>query len=438
MMAQVLRIIAKIKLNKNQRLMKTRILTAVLALTSVVAFAQNREIRRAGSAIDDGNYQEAMDYLNQAEPEIADANQSRQADFYLYRGFALVGDGENVSTEDLLAAAEAFKKAQELEHERATEGIQTVSNALINGAINDQNSQDFDSATEKLYAGYQLNQQDTIYLYYAASNAVNAGSYETALNYYEELKDLGFTGVTTQFLATNKETGEDELMPSAEQMDLFVKAGTHTNPRTEVTESRKGEIAKNTALIYIERGEQEKAITAMEEAKAENPNDIALLQAEADMYYNMDDMAKYREIMEQVVEQDPENPNLYYNLGVSTSELGDNEKALEYYEKALELDPQMTNARINMAFLILSKERDIVEEMNQLGTSAADNKKYDALAEERQAIYSQALPHLEAVLENDPSNIEAARTMMNIYYQLDQADKAEEMQSKINELEAAQ
>ena len=418
--------------------MKTRILTAVLALTSVVAFAQNREIRRAGSAIDDGNYQEAMDYLNEAEPDLADANQSRQAEFHLYRGYALVGDGEGKSTEDLLAAAESFKKAQELGHDQAPEGIQAVSNALINAAINDQNSQNFDAATEKLYAGYQLNQQDTIYLYYAASNAVNAGDYDTALDYYEELKNLGFTGVTTQFLATNNETGEDELMPSAEQMDLFVKAGTHSNPRTEVTESRKGEIAKNTALIYIEQGNDQKAIAAMEEAKAENPNDIALLQAEADMYYRMDDMAKYREIMEQVVEQDPENPNLYYNLGVSTSELGETERAMEYYEKALELDPQMTNARINIAFLILSKEREIVEEMNSLGTSAADNKKYDELGKERQEVYSEALPHLRAVLENNPDNIEAARTMMNIYYQLNEPDKAEEMKQRVADLEAGQ
>lgn len=417
--------------------MKTRILTAVLALTTVVAFAQKREIRRAGKAVEKGEYQEAMSHLQEAEASLDGANQSQQADFHLYRGYALVGNGENVPTQDLMEAVESFKKAKELGHDEADAGIQTVSNALINAAISDQNAQDFEAATEKLYASYDLNQQDTIYLYYAASNAVNAGNYDVALDYYEELKDLGFTGISTQYLATNKETGEEELMPSAEQMDLFVKAGTHTNPRTEVTESRKGEIAKNTALIYIERGEDEKAIAAMEDAKRENPNDIALMQAEADMYYRMGDMGKYRDIMEQVVEQDPENPNLYYNLGVSTSELGDNEKAIEYYEKALELDPQMTNARINIAFLILSEEREIVEEMNSLGTSAADNKKYDELGEKRMEIYQEALPHLETVLENNPDNIEAARTMMNIYYQLNEPEKAEEMKQKVADLEAA-
>lgn len=415
--------------------MKTRILTAVLALSTVVAFAQKRDIRRAGKAVDKAEYQEALNHLNEAKPKLADADQDEKADYYLYRGYALIGNGENVPTNDLMEATEAFKKAQELGHEEAQQGLTTASNALVNAAIADQNAQDFSAAADKLYTGYQLNEQDTLYLYYAASNAVNAQEYSRALEYYEELQDLGFTGIETQYVATNKETGEEELMGSKEQRDLFIKSGNYENPQTRVTESKKGEIAKNIALIYIQQGETDKAIAAIDRALEDNPNDPALMQAQADVYYNMGDMAKYREIMEKIAEQNPNDAVLFYNLGVSSAELGEKDRAIEYYNRAIELDPEMSNARINMAYIILSEEAPLVEQMNTLGMSKADQKKYDELAEKRQEIYRKALPHLEKVIANDPNNIEAFRTLMNIHYQLGNTDKAEEIKAKIAELE---
>lgn len=404
---------------------------------TVVSFAQKKEIRRAGKAVEKGDYQEAKNYLNQAEAKLAGADQDEQADFYLYKGYALVGNGENVPTADLMQAAEAMKKAKELGQEEAQAGMVTVSNALVNSAIADQNSQNFQEAAKKLETSYRLNTEDTIYLYYAASNAVNTKDYDTALKYYNELQDLGFTGEEVMYTAVNKETGEEERMASKEQRDLFVKAGTYINPQDKKSESRKGEIAKNIALIYIEQGEDEKAIAAIDEAKQANPGDANLMQAEADMYYKMGDMAKYRETIEQVLETNPDDATLYYNLGVSSAELGEKDRAIEYYKKAIELDPTMHNARINIAYVILSQEEPLVQEMNSLGMSKADQQKYDELAEQRQEIYREALPHLEKVLENDSDNIEAARTIMNIHYQLNQTEEAEAMKAKIEQMQGA-
>ncbi|MDX1752949.1 MAG: tetratricopeptide repeat protein [Salinimicrobium sediminis] len=417
--------------------MKTRILTAVLALFTVVSFAQKKEIKRAGKAVEKGEYQEAKDYLNQAEAQLANADEDEKAEFYLYKGYALIGNGENVPAADLMAASEAMQKAKELGHAEAQQGATAVSNALVNSAIADQNAEKYGQAAEKLNSAYRMNTQDTLYLYYAASNAVNGQDYDSALKYYEELQDLGFTGEEVIYTAVNKETGEEERMASKEQRDLFVKAGTYINPQEKKSESRKGEIAKNIALIYIEKGEKDKAIAAMETAKKENPNDSGLMQAEADMYYKMGDMKKYRETIEKVVEQNPNDAILYYNLGVSSAELGEHERAIEYYKRAIELDPEMSNARINIAFVILSKEQPLVEEMNKLGMSKADQKKYDELAKERQEIYKEALPHLQKVIAKDPTNIEAARTIMNIHYQLNQNEEAEAMKAKIAEMEAS-
>lgn len=46
---------------------------------------------------------------------------------------------------------------------------------LINSAVEDNNNKNYEEAAGKLYMGYQLSPQDTVYLYYAASSAVNGG-----------------------------------------------------------------------------------------------------------------------------------------------------------------------------------------------------------------------------------------------------------------------
>ncbi|WP_282018235.1 tetratricopeptide repeat protein [Salegentibacter mishustinae] len=412
--------------------MKTNIFTVALSFLSVAAVAQKSEIRDAGDAVEDGNYAEAKTELQTAESMLSEANEKWTERFYLYKGQAYLGNGENASLEDLEIAAEAFQKAQELgNEEEAVQGFEQVRNALVQSAINDQNTEDFENASDKLYYSYQLNKQDTLYLYYAAANSLNGQDYATALEYYKDLKELGYDGSGVEYLATNVETGEEEIMSTKEQRDIMLKTGEYENPQERKIPSKKGEIAKNIALIYIQEGEDEKAIDAIKDAKAENPDNIALLQAEADVYYRMGNKEKYNELMQEMVKKNPNDPNVYYNLGVTAAELGDNEKAIEYYKQALEIDPEMTNARMNIVVAILAKERAIIDEMNGLGMSKEDNKRYEELEEERKEIYEQAVPYLEKVIESDPENENVIRTAINIYNQLGEQEKAAELKARL-------
>lgn len=411
--------------------MKTKFFTIALSLLSVVAIAQKKEVRDAGKALEKGSYAQAKTLLTQAEPNLNSLKDDDKADFYFYKGQAYLGTGENASTQDLMTAAEAFKSANQLGHKEAQNGLETVSQALVRSAIKDQDAENFKGASEKLYTGYMINPQDTLYLYFAAANSVNAQDYNTALKYYETLRDLGYTGVETEYVATNKSTGEEEVMNKA-QRDIMVKTGEYIKPETRKTPSRTGEIMKNIALIHISNGAEDKAITAMEAAKAANPDDLTLLQSEADMYYRMGNKEKYQEIMKGIVAKEPDNAILLYNLGVTSYEAGDHPTAVDYYKKALAIDPEMHNARLNIAAAILAKEAAIVEEMNSLGMSKADTKKYDELSEQRKVIYREALPYLEKVMEMDPENKEAMRTSMNIYYQLGDNAKAEALQVKLD------
>ena len=70
---------------------------------------------------------------------------------------------------------------------------------------------------------------------------------------------------------------------------------------SECLTSVKGDILKNVVLILSSRGENDKAIALMKEARLENPTDITLVRAEAEMVYKMGDIARYDELMQQVL-----------------------------------------------------------------------------------------------------------------------------------------
>ena len=74
--------------------------------------------------------------------------------------------------------------------------------------------------------------------------------------------------------------------------------------------------------------------------------------------------------------------------------------------------------------------------MNGLGTSAADDRRYEELKEERSKLYNDAVPYLQRVLEIDAKNLPAAETLMNMYSDLGETDKYKAMKAKVEEIKA--
>ena len=151
---------------------------------------------------------------------------------------------------------------------------------------------------------------------------------------------------------------------------------------------------------------------------------------EANIYIQLDEKEKFQELIKEALEQDPNNALLYFNLGVVSFDLGDKMAARGYYEKAIEIDSSYEAAYLNLVSLILNGESTIVDEMNSLGNSRADNARYDELKLKREDLYRECIPILKGLVELN-QNEEAIKTLMNIFGTLGDNDSFKEMKARL-------
>jgi tetratricopeptide (TPR) repeat protein len=217
-----------------------------------------------------------------------------------------------------------------------------------------------------------------------------------------------------KYTAVNNETGEVEEMPKV-QRDLMIKAKSHSNPKDERTPSKKAEIVKNIALIYLQLEQDDKALAAFKEARAQYPNDVNLILNEANIHLKLDNKDKFKELMNEAVTIAPDNPDLHYNIGVISMEQGDYEACRKAYNKALEIDPKYENAILNLSVSYTEEGNSLIEEMNALGNSRADIQKYDALKAKKDSLFEEGAKVLENGLKSLPSNAKMLEQLKNIY-----------------------
>ena len=409
--------------------MKTYFVFVIALSLSFSAVAQKKEIKTATKELVKGNYEKAGAALDAAEAFLGSMEEKYKSQYYLQRSIYYFNKGE-ADISGILKSIEALKLVSGSALEQGiNDQTQNLKAHLVNKGSSLIDAQDYKSSADYFENAYKLSPSDTIYLFYAASTAVNAKMYDRSLSMYEELRALSFTGIEDNFYATNIETQGEELFASKVVRDISVKSKSHVNPRDEKSASKFPEIIKNMALIYVQNGDNEKALEAMAIARAEDPENINLLLTEANVYYTMGNTLKFKELLEIAIQKDPNNPELQYNLGVISSEIKDFMSSKAYYLKAIELKPDYTNAYVNLAALILGEEESILDEMNALGSSAADDRKYDKLKVKRNQLYLDAIPHLENAMKYDPSNFQAVETLANIYSAVGNSEKYKELKA---------
>lgn len=417
------------------------VVLASALLISVTTFAQKDQIKAAEKALKAGKSQEAATFLTEAESLIANAADAEKAQFFFAKGNTYLDlANKNVNTDaSLSTAAKAFQDLIEVEKvsgkakfsAQATKSVIDIKYKLINAAIADSKVEKFAEGSKKLYDAYLLDKKDTINLYYAASTYVNAKDYDKALELYSNLKTLNYSGKGTNFIAVNKLTSADDFFSTAQERDRLVKLGTHEKPRTEVIPSKRGEIYKNMALILVEKGKVEEAKKAITEARSANPEDGSLALTEANLYLETKDFDTYKKLVAQILEKNPNDAELIFNLGVLSANAKNVADAEKYYRRVIDINPQYVNAYINLAAMKLEDEKVIIDEMNKLGTSTKDQKRYDELKKKREDLFRATIPYLVKAVELSPSNQDVSKTLLGVYNALEMTAEAKALKAKM-------
>ena len=422
--------------------MKTKyVLLATALLISVATFAQKDQIKAAEKALKGGKSQEAATILMDAESLVAAAPDAEKAQYFFVKGNVLLDlANKKIDTDkNLSLAAKAYQELLGVEKSsgkmkysaQATTSITDIKYKLINAAIADSKVDKQEESATKLYDAYLLDQKDTINLYYAASTYVNAKQYTKALKLYDDLKKMNYSGKGTSYFAVNKLNSQEDFFTTAAERDRMIKLGTHEKPRTEVIPSKKGEIYKNIALILVQDGKTEEAKKAVAEARKADPSDSSLALTEANLYLETKDFETYKKMIGEILAQNPNDADLTFNLGVISGNAGNKADAEKYYLKAIEIKPDYINAYINIAALKLEGEKVMIEEMNKLGTSTKDTKRYDELKKKREDLFRSTIPFLQKGLELDPKNEDVYKTLLGVYNALEMTAEAKALKAKM-------
>jgi len=432
---------------------------------SFATFAQKDELKATEKALKKKDYAAAKAAIDPADALITNADDKTKAKFYYLKGQTYAGLIETEPTLDNFdIASTSFNTLMEIEKEMGSTKYTDLANPTLQILISDlrtkgaesYQSKDYANAKSELYLAYGLSKNDTLLLEYVANasylevdskkrevkkkyddgtiteeeyNQAVTGlnkDFDESLGYFIQLKDMGYTGITTIYTVRNIETGKRENINSESQMALMVKTKAYDEPQTEVTESKLPKIVKNIASIYNEQGDKEKAIAAFEDARKVAPNDVTLIQNEAVLHYKMGNLDEYVRLINEAIALEPGNAVLYFNLGVISNEQGDVEKAKEYYSKAIEIKPDYKDAYSNLGSAMLEKDKALVEEMNE---NLSNFDKYDAIKARQVILYKEVIPIYEKAYELEPDDLDTIRTLMSLYENVEMEDKYKELRA---------
>ena len=186
--------------------MKKIITIALVALVSFATFAQKDEIKAAEKALKKMDYATAKAAIDQAEGLIANTDDKTKAKFYYLKGEIFAGLSKtDPTTTNFAASATAFKTLGEIENGMGSSKYSDLSaitqqdlmnNLRTKGSESYQNKE-FKVAMNELYLAYTMNKTDTVLLEYVANAAYLAKETDQSLLYFNELKDMGYSGITT-------------------------------------------------------------------------------------------------------------------------------------------------------------------------------------------------------------------------------------------------
>ena len=227
-------------------------------------------------------------------------------------------------------------------------------------------------------------------LNFAATSALRAEDYNTALEYFTEVKNNGADNV---------------------------------------------EIYKHLAACYNGLGNADQAMAMINAGLEKNPSDAGLILEKVNAYLKEGRGAEAVADLVKLQELDPENAQLLFVLGTiygdeNNKDVYDTDKARQYYEQALAINPGYYDATYNIGVLYTTMANKYIEQANEItGFSKAEQEQYNNLIEQGNELLRTGLPYLKQAYDAQPSD-DVKNVLRSIYVKLNMMEEVKELDGK--------
>ena len=191
----------------------------------------------------------------------------------------------------------------------------------------------------------------------------------------------------------------------------------------------------------------DKAMEYLSAGREANPDDNGLLFAEINYYLKENKLDLLVDKLKMAIAKEPDNVSVYNTMGNVYDQLnqkerdgGNNAKADEYFNlafdyfgQALSKDPKNFDATYSQGALYYNKAAGMVSKLNALSNdfTPAGTKKYNALKEEMDGYFKQALPYFLKAEELDPKDINTLIALKEVYARSGDFEKSNAYKAKM-------
>lgn len=383
--------------------MKKFVLLVLAVSISLGAIAQMGKVTSAQSLISQGALDKAKEAIDLALANEKSMNNPRT---YVVKGdlCRAVFESTDANFKTLYAnpleeAYTAYEKALELDPKGGTSKSMSLNNTyfmlandFVNQAVEKFEAEDYASALKAFEYTIKLSESDvyvglldSTILFNAGLAAYNAKNYKGAIDYFKRCNATNFEGTTPYILTYQSYAAlNDNVNAEATLKSTFEKFPDSTGVVLQLVD------------YYLRNNKQNEALNYINVAKAKEPNNFSLFWAEGVLYMQQE---KY-------------------------------DDAITNLLKSIELNPDVFDTHFNTGVCYYNKASAMVLAANNI----MDVNQYNEAVKVAREIFLKAIPFFLKARELRPDDIDALRSLKELYYRLQMNDQYNEVVKKITEL----